>query len=364
MTIKIGAIIKKLRTEKNITQEMLANAIGITPQAVSRWESEVAYPDMELLPAIASYFSVSIDELIGYRLSDREQQLEATWDELHRLDEVGSIDEKIAFARHAVTQFPGKHSFKNFLALYLLWQWQEDGKNPSIGKEIELLCTTVIDHCKDGEAICFAIDTLKSYYTELGDTGKAFAIVNKLQPLSCCRENALARGIGDGRVNRYIQDSIVKHIDDVCMQCMWLVLSDELPNDPSTWDRKIEILYTAIHIYELVYGEHLMDKHASVSRYYYLISTYLIAQGKTTETLECLEKMLYHGMEYDRSYESDRGKPYASVLTNTVKYVNDRNHVHNNAYYMLENLNEERFDGIRDHERFQAIYTRCTETAK
>ncbi len=62
MLIKIGTIIKKLCVENGITQDMLANAIGITPQAISRWESEVAYPDIELLPQIADYFSVSIDE--------------------------------------------------------------------------------------------------------------------------------------------------------------------------------------------------------------------------------------------------------------------------------------------------------------
>lgn len=75
MNIKIGANIKKLRTENNITQDALATAIGVTPQAVSRWESEGGYPDIELLPALADFFSVSVDELIGYRLSEREKDL-------------------------------------------------------------------------------------------------------------------------------------------------------------------------------------------------------------------------------------------------------------------------------------------------
>ena len=91
MLIKIGTIIKKLRLENDITQDMLANAIGITPQAISRWESEVAYPDIELLPQIADYFSVSIDELIGYKLSEKEKALESLREELHRVDEVGTV---------------------------------------------------------------------------------------------------------------------------------------------------------------------------------------------------------------------------------------------------------------------------------
>ena len=75
MTIIIGNKIKTLRREQKVTQEMLAEALGVTPQAISRWESGNGYPDMELLPALADFFAVSIDELIGYRKSEREEEL-------------------------------------------------------------------------------------------------------------------------------------------------------------------------------------------------------------------------------------------------------------------------------------------------
>ncbi len=76
MTIKIGAIIKKLRTENNVTQDALATAIGVTPQAISRWEAEGGYPDIELLPAIADFFSVSTDELVGYKSPNVKKDLQ------------------------------------------------------------------------------------------------------------------------------------------------------------------------------------------------------------------------------------------------------------------------------------------------
>lgn len=55
-----------LRKAKGTTQEELAKALGVTNQAVSKWESSQCCPDIQLLPDIADYFGVSIDELMGY----------------------------------------------------------------------------------------------------------------------------------------------------------------------------------------------------------------------------------------------------------------------------------------------------------
>lgn len=59
----IGQNVKKLRDERNITQQELADALGVTFQAVSKWECGITVPDIAMLPDIADYFSVTIDEL-------------------------------------------------------------------------------------------------------------------------------------------------------------------------------------------------------------------------------------------------------------------------------------------------------------
>ena len=61
----IGEVIKKHRLIKNITQEEMANALNITPQAVSRWETGVSYPDVAMIPHISKYLDVSADKLLG-----------------------------------------------------------------------------------------------------------------------------------------------------------------------------------------------------------------------------------------------------------------------------------------------------------
>lgn len=65
MEISIGKTIKKLRTEKGVTQEELASYLKITYQSVSKWETEAASPDTMLLPNIAVFFGVAIDDLFS-----------------------------------------------------------------------------------------------------------------------------------------------------------------------------------------------------------------------------------------------------------------------------------------------------------
>lgn len=63
--MNIGNNIAALRKKRGITQEALANEIGVSPQAVSKWENNTSCPDVSLLPDIAKYFGVSIDALLN-----------------------------------------------------------------------------------------------------------------------------------------------------------------------------------------------------------------------------------------------------------------------------------------------------------
>ena len=75
MQIKLGEKIKELRKMSGRKQEDLASALGVTSQAISRWEASGGYPDMEMIPAIANYFGITIDELFGYE-SDRTRKVD------------------------------------------------------------------------------------------------------------------------------------------------------------------------------------------------------------------------------------------------------------------------------------------------
>lgn len=65
MNIPMASVLRRYRRERNITQETLADALGVTFQSVSRRENGLAYPDVELIPKIAGYFGISADVLFG-----------------------------------------------------------------------------------------------------------------------------------------------------------------------------------------------------------------------------------------------------------------------------------------------------------
>lgn len=75
----IGTVIAALRKEHDMTQEALANALGVTNQAVSKWESDQSCPDISLLPTIADLFHISIDRLFGRSISPAQEKPTLPW---------------------------------------------------------------------------------------------------------------------------------------------------------------------------------------------------------------------------------------------------------------------------------------------
>ncbi len=78
MQMTIGTNIKRLRIQKNITQEQLAEAMNVSPAAVSKWERCETYPDITLLQPLAYYFGITLDELMGYNRKKVQADIDET----------------------------------------------------------------------------------------------------------------------------------------------------------------------------------------------------------------------------------------------------------------------------------------------
>ena len=135
MQVNIGDKIRELRKRDGRKQEDVANALGVTAQAVSRWESNGCYPDMGMLRAIANYFHVSIDSLFGYN-NDRDLKIKRYVEEANDFflyHDTYQEDKTriIQMLRNALEEFPGEPELMRFLAMALASQGYNEAEKPN-----------------------------------------------------------------------------------------------------------------------------------------------------------------------------------------------------------------------------------------
>ena len=116
--MNIGAIILSLRKQKNITQEVLAAELGVTAAAVSKWEKGYTLPDILMLCALADFFQVTTDELLGRNAPKKQAivvaQTEALGQKIAALLETFHIETAVILTDYetalAVAQFEAEHN--------------------------------------------------------------------------------------------------------------------------------------------------------------------------------------------------------------------------------------------------------------
>ena len=112
--MNLGEKIKSLRKKRGVSQEYLADRLGISFQAVSKWETGTTLPDVTLIPSIASFFGVSTDELFDFDVYGISNKIEAIVDEWK--DYLDSDPDKAeTIIRDALKTYPGNEVLLNCL---------------------------------------------------------------------------------------------------------------------------------------------------------------------------------------------------------------------------------------------------------
>ena len=178
--MKIGEQIKRLRKERNMTQEQLAEKIGISFQAVSKWENDISLPDVATLPIIAGFFGVSMDTIFDYDAEkNAEKALEIakqTWTLRESNPELGK---SIIF--EGLKQYPENDILLENL-LYLT-------ESPD---EIIDIALRTISATKDDSTKYDALRFLAYAYKEKGDIDEAKAALEKIPELYFTRLSEMA----------------------------------------------------------------------------------------------------------------------------------------------------------------------------
>lgn len=326
MEITIGKNIKDLRKRDNRTQEDLAKALGVTCQAISRWEAGGGYPDMELVPAIANYFHVSIDELFGYH-GDREAQIQAIADKadaaLHALggflgEGHGDLTDTVEILRNALEEFPNEPELMIRLADCLFYLgWQKNGVNPKI-KEGDpyqyddternknniywqeslqvydkLLSLDVPTKYRD-----VARSTMLHIYKYTGEYEKAKALANDQPLLHSCKEVLLTLATVGEEEAKYEGELIITLLQTLNGAISRSVLMN---SDLSSSGYGREVLLSLIHMMEAIFPDGRCGRMHWQLRYLYLVLANLESlHGNKTKALTYFEKGFDHHKEYCR----------------------------------------------------------------
>ena len=83
--MELGTNLKQLRKERNLTQEDLAECLGVSPQTVSKWENNISMPDLSMLPVLADYFGTTVDILIRHDTNKEKSELKDLAKSVHVL---------------------------------------------------------------------------------------------------------------------------------------------------------------------------------------------------------------------------------------------------------------------------------------
>lgn len=156
MKLNIGDQIRRLRRERDITQEEFAEVLGVSCQSVSRWENSTCYPDIELLPTIADFFGISIDCLMGVDEVTEKSKVAQYISQFQEAVSWGRINDCIAIARNGVAEYPNNYELLNKLMYALFLSGDSDGNIPGwqenmkkYDSEITALGERIMEYCPD-----------------------------------------------------------------------------------------------------------------------------------------------------------------------------------------------------------------------
>lgn len=339
MQLVLGTKIRQLRRRDGRTQEALAEALGVTPQAVSRWESGGSYPDMNLIPSIANYFGVTIDELFGYN-NEREQKIDALVTRITQMKRKSNgvdagIDETISLARSALVEFPGNERLMLCLASVLYTAGyvrygeyhltDADGydvydiqRHRGYGewKEAVELYEKALLTLQEGDLRRTTVGELTHLYVCLGMHEKSQALAEAAPGIYSTREYMRICAC-DGRQRVQANG---KAMLDMLHACAAMMVQGVLgTRDNMTVHEKVQSIRNAIRLFDSVctdgnYGEH----NRLIARMYTFLSLCLWLEEDRDGAFEALDRSLAHFRQFETLCAQENAS-YTAPLIRQVK---------------------------------------------
>lgn len=374
--IKIGEKIRLLRKKNDVTQDKLAYHLGVTPQAVSRWESGVCYPDMNYLPAIADYFSVTMDELLCYSGAQKAAKVEEYLERVEALLDRDRVGEALELLRTAMAEIPSDASLQletaQVLSLYAgMLEESNGGERARAAMDAALteavsLCRHILEDCTDDGLRDETKKVLCDIYAhQLDDVARAEEIADQLHGMSVSREIIRATMLTGDVAFAQAQRNVIHFADNMWWHLYNLACVPDISGDRYTTAEKIAILEKGVSLFELVFDETPLFYADRLANSYRQLAMLYLSVGHNAEALAAFERMADYAVLYDTRPDT---AVYSSVIINRVPYDKSEDTeakgISKCARLLRGNFAARIWAPIRGHERFKEAVGRMIECAE
>ncbi len=356
MKLYIGETIKKLRKEKEITQEEFAEVLGVSCQSVSRWENNSCYPDIELIPTIAAFFGISTDRLMGIDEAAEKAAVGNYLKDFQTAISIGNIDECIRVARAGVAEFPNNYALLNKL-MYALFvagsddadipDWEENRKK--YDAEIVTIGERIIKYCSDAEIRFEATDRLAFHHCEMGRNTVGRSIYETLPSICNCKETAIWWALSEEEKLPHTRKYILKAYD-VLSNGLWRLM--KLVSDEDA----ISVLKKMYALDELIYDSNRPNYTWWSAKGPFLHAKYCVRLKRYAEAMEQLEIAVQAAIEFDNRPDETRTTSF--LIGERIKKKTDFDTADSRPLREILRdtwLAEKDFDVIRNTPEFKAI---------
>ncbi len=352
MEINMKDMLCEFRRQKKVTQEAVAAHLGITSQSVGKWERGEGFPDITLLPALALYFGVTVDDLLGVGKARQKERINALLDGAERELLENGPAAAVEACREAYREFPNDlrimARFMRYINFNDAREHEEDARLAvSLGERILAEST---DHRQRSSAI----ECLAMLWMELGDREKAKYYAMMLPGYYQSSEQVLGHVLPKEERAEQRRKNIVEVTGLLANTVLYQhCFGGEMPDDDICCAEK------TLALFDLIFedGDYGIDLSTVYEAHFCLAEAY----GRKRDADRCLAEL-----EIDADYafrvEKETGKKetrYTSRLVRGTVYPPGATNCYH-AVKMMANEMEEFgcFHFLREDERFQAIQKR------
>ncbi len=365
MNFKPGEKLKSLRKKRGLTQEQLAEYLGVSFQAISKWETGAAYPDIQMYPLLANFYGVTTDELLGVDFEKNEEKIREYYAQMEELRYSWKLTEQVELCRRAVAEFPGREDLRYQLASSLCEAREGTGGKRRLQEAVEI-CNMLLSTSTDTAIRLRTITLLAYLWHWLGDDRKAEKIAEEMPPFVDSKEFIIEKlQLKSGKEEEFFQKQCLRKYFYALKETVehMAQMKDGGENSFLNAREQEEVFEGLLTAQRMLFGKNLLSEHFDASVYCRCLAALFLKEGDREKAYEYLQKAYEHAMSFESYEESghfssslQRGMP---ALPRAHWSYGAAEELYNQLTYSGEN---NPFSAISGEEKFKKLVGLCAQS--